>query len=395
MTQQAHSLTTALEYLAEERAARDNDASAAYKRLTWFDPTLPLSTKDVSTESTSVTLPLYPLSATYLPVPGVNHTLNNIQPRNIRMALDLAADADSENSRFCVTLSALDTGRLAYMGAIMRLTNVETQVNDGTIARIVVTCYCEEIVRIIRVENPAAALAESRIRKSDEYLTATVVPYASLSDITATATLNGDSNGSRNDEHERLASRFIDEYSAVRNMYLNGVGYKELPPFALDTLAVDLPALSHDAGSMLVTDSDLFWKTAQIWQQLCHTVAAACQMRLSADRNELMVAAAMQKGGPLQLPVHPEDLSPADRRRLEQMELGAQEEWLAKGLDPCLDFQCLLTLKDPVDRIHFFTNMVTRERQRLQEEAARQPIEMEETNSSSEQPRKGAWFEDE
>ena len=78
----AHSLITAMEALAEERSVTD----LAYRDLQWFDPST--QRDDIPTDDRiSITMPLYPLPAVYLPTTAVNHTLNNVEPRNIQMAL--------------------------------------------------------------------------------------------------------------------------------------------------------------------------------------------------------------------------------------------------------------------------------------------------------------------
>ena len=71
-----------------------------------------------------------------------------------------------------------------------------------------------------------------------------------------------------------------------------------------------------------------FWRVAKVWQSLCETVREGKQLALVADRNELLVAAAIRKGGgPLKLPVHVEDVDPMDRMRVQALELRAQERW--------------------------------------------------------------------
>jgi hypothetical protein len=272
----------------------------------------------------------------------------------------------------------------------MRVLQVEPEQVDGTVVRVKVTCCCEEIVRILRVENPDAARLDNRIRTPDEYLMARVQVQPSALESSTTTT--GSATKSREDDG--VGQQLVDDYNAVREMYLDGIGENDLPPFTLATLAKDLPALSaSSSSSSLFTDRALFWKTAQMWQTLCHTVLCGRQMRLSVDRNEIMIAAAMKKGGPLKLPVHMSDLQPADRRQLEEMEVEAQREWVELGLDPCLDFQVLLTLQDPSDRIAFLGRMIKRERLRL-EQVARQPPAPVEAKVEPEPQRKGAWFDD-
>jgi hypothetical protein len=133
-----------------------------------------------------------------------------------------------------------------------------------------------------------------------------------------------------------------------------------------------------------------FWKAAQVWQTLCYTVREGRQINLSADRNELMVAAASTKGGPLKLPIHAEDLSPAVRFQLHEMEREAQSDFVKLGLDPCLDFQVMIGMSYSKDRLEFLSRMIARERRRL--EALPSDL-IEPKGKSNEQTRKGAWFE--
>ena len=84
---------------------------------------------------------------------------------------------------------------------------------------------------------------------------------------------------------------------------------------------------------------------------------------LSANRNELMINSIT---GPLNLPIHLEDLEPTVRRKVEQMEIEAQKNYLELQMDPCLDFQVLLSLTSYRERIHWLMQRVAAERQRLE-----------------------------
>ena len=155
-----------------------------------------------------------------------------------------------------------------------------------------------------------------------------------------------------------------------------------------------------------------FWRVADFWQTLCETVKEGRQLAVLADRNELLVAAAVRRGGILQLPVHVEDVEPADRQRVQELEQTAQRLWLDLRLDPCVDFQRLLAAERHGDRLRLFAEMVARERMRLEELASvrtrtsppseTSSFSLYESSSSSSSsskeadapPRKGAWFED-
>jgi hypothetical protein len=374
--------------------------------LQWIDPSDPSTVEETLREDeedgTLETLPLYPLPATFLPDPAVNHTLRNVEPRNLRMALDLekkAADCDNGDPRFfCVVLRAVDTGRIARVGTVMRVVDMEKQHSvlaaergegddDPRLVRVVVTCQAQrETVDLVRIVNPEAASPESRIRRSSEYLRAIVRSRRDDS---------GREGGEKcSSALEALCQRASEEYGRVRIMYIAGVNNEKdligLPPFALEKLPEALPALSPDN----FTSPELFWRATSVWQTLCNTVREGRQMTLAADRDELLVAAALQKGGPLRLPVDLEDVSPEERRKVTELEASAHREWLRMKLDPCLDFQVLLTMNDHTSRVAYFTSMVRRERIRLEEQMVAVMSDKEEKPPAPQHPRKGAWFED-
>ena len=352
-TRHAFLLNTAFEWLAVERAM-----DQPYGNFSWFAPA-----DRPSSGNGDEILPLYPLGATYLPY--MNHTLNNVEPRNIQMVQDLG-----KGGRFCVVLSALDTGRLASVGTIVRVVELEPHEQDGVVRRITVKCCAEELVDICGIVNPEAASPESRLLRSREYLKARVRTRIIEPPV----------------ECLDIACKIVKDYEAVRSAYLDGNGFRDLPPFALQHLAQALPAWKVEE---IMTEVG-FWKAAQVWQTLCYTVREGRQINLSADRNELMVAAASTKGGPLKLPIHAEDLSPAVRFQLHDMEREAQSDFVELGLDPCLDFQVMIGMSYSKDRLEFLSRMIARERRRL--EALPSDL-IEPKGKSNEQTRKGAWFE--
>lgn len=335
-----------------------------YGNFSWFDPAN--RAVDANDDDSEI-MPLYPLGATYLPS-MTNHTLNNVEPRNIQMAQDLQI-----GGRFCVTLAAADSGRLASVGTVMRILELEPHEREGVVQRIIAKCRAEDLVDICGVVNPEAADREQRLRQPNCYLKAQVrrrtIEPCSAEDIDA------------------IVSSIVQDYSFVRSAYLDGVGARELPPFALEHLAQALPEWNQND---LSTDSG-FWSAALIWQTLCYTVREGRQMTLSADRNELMVAAASAKGGPLKLPIHVSDLSPTDRFRLQELERQAHSDYLATGLDPCLDFQVMLAMNSFEDRLGFLSKLISRERRRL-EAVALEPV-VEEQVDELQRNRTGAWFE--
>jgi hypothetical protein len=245
------------------------------------------------------------------------------------------------------------------------------------IRKIRVTCRPEATVDIESIVNPQAASLESRIKKSPEYLKAKV-RYREVADDDDIV------------DHELVAS-ILEDYHAIRQLYLDGTGTRHLPPFAIKNLN---EALSEWTVDNLQSDGQSFWSSLEQWQTLCNTVRESQQMRLSTDRNEIMVAAAAAKSGPLKLPIHEADLSPEVRRQLQDMEVKAQQDFLDMGMDPCLDFQVLLSLHSFTEKLKFLSTMIGRERQRLESLQNHDLRVDQESIEIPKQPRKGAWFDD-
>jgi hypothetical protein len=474
------SLTTALEWLAEQRyndaalvSADENNIGMDFDLgITWIDPSYqePSGVERQEAKGTvdriaswdEWIMPLYPLDATYLPA-GTNHTLNNVEPRNIQMALDLLQqEATTGNPRFCAVLRAVDTGRIATVGTVLQILDAKIQYNDNYvnggdgassgsgstigqetsregITRIQLTCRtCTEteggLVEIIGIENPKAASRESRLRRSPEYLRARVRPLPALRDgsispsgpAPATLAASEPSTTSPIVVVQQQQRQLGQDWDTVKIMYSLGIGsHHVLPPNALSNLAQAMPSWSSlvtsssssgsgsgsaggdVVGAVAMTEMQ-FWNIAEAWQSVCCTIREGYKYCWLAERNEQMVAAAMAAGGPLKLPVHMEDLSLEVRKKLQHLEVQTQERFWQRGLDPCLDFQTLLTLPTLEDRITLLTQMVGRERSELENMASqygtsrsRSTLEEEEDLDDLEEesdmppspPRKGAWFD--
>lgn len=362
----AHSLNTAFEWLADDR----ENQQSAYSSLTWLDAAE--LKPDSADKEFDVEMPLYPIGATYLPS-KTTHFLNNMEPRNVQMALDLGRLR--VDRKFCVVLSATDTGRIASVGTVMEVVDIEMQrVEKDTIRKIQVTCRPEATVDIVSIVNPEAASWESRIRKLPEYLKANVKYRKDTAQV---------------DGNDVLVTSILEDYNIVREFYLSGVGSDNLPPYAVENLRESLPAWT----SCNFDTETGFWFSLEQWQTLCNTVRDQQQSILSTNRNEVMVAAAAAKGGILTLPIHASDLPPEVRRQLQDMEVEAQEDFTEMGMDPCLDFQVLLSLPSYPEKLQLLSTMITRERQRLemlQQQVPSAPV----PRDFQEQPRAGAWFDD-
>lgn len=442
----AYSLNTAFEWLWEERSHQES-----YNGIEWIDimdqKPLPYDDDDDDDHDGDCNIvsamPLYPLGETYLPIG--THMLNNVEPRNIQMALDLLAlssstaefNNDSINGanddgsvivvatnttivppRFCTVLCASDTGKVASVGTIMRIVKAEKQYShiDGRrkIARIKLTCEAEALASICEVENPTAFSRENRLRRSPEYLKARVRLLENefgkgVREMNASSNEGSCEQQQRQqiDLYQQALSTAANYFHTIKTMYQLEIGGDKLPPGALSTLgnAMKNWTMSAKKDTNLDALADLFWKLSQEWQSVCYTVRQGKQAMLSTDRNELMVDAALKQGGPLKLPIHMEDLPPSVQREIQLMEVESQQDYCRLGLDPCLDFQALISIPHPIKRIEWLSFMISRERQRLEDiisvggsSTKKNPTSnrwrSRLDDDSARKGRKGAWFQD-
>ncbi|CAJ1947347.1 unnamed protein product [Cylindrotheca closterium] len=390
-----------LQSIAEQRYHQP-----AYQNVRWIDPSVPtssststISSKNDSEDATTMmTVPIYPIPAVYLPIG--NHTLNNVEPRNLQMALDLNVSSNTP-PLFCVTLMAADTGKIATTGTLLRVTDMEAAYDpllgddgDGNkvIRRITVYCQSEGVVDICGIDNPEAACRKQRLMRSSEYLKGPV----RIRQQERFATTNGEKL-----QNEDILNQMSTDFRLLKTMYELGIWAHEMPPNALVNLAKALPddlIVEKDSN-----DSTNIWQAAQVWQSLCLTIQAGRQQLLNSDRNELMVEAATKNGGPLKLPIHLEDLDLPARRRVQELETKAEQDFLQLQLDPVLDFLALLSLDSPETQLKWLGEMVARERRRMEQAALEYTTsgsldeELDDTIELQEQertPQKGAWFDD-
>ena len=301
-------------------------------------------------------LPLYPLGAVHLPSPCQIHTLNNIEPRNIKMAEDLVDPEGKFDGRFCVTLRASDTGRVAQTATLMRVVNTTRQESfDGSLLAIRVECVAEGLVEVQQIINPNAWFKEQRIKKSDEYLVANVRPINE-------ETVDDDENA---EVMDALAKQTQADFETVRKIYSNkdAVSTNELPEWAIDAIQSNLPTLSA------FDFANDFWRCADTWQQLTNTIRLARRSELNSDVNEITIDEACKLGGPLKLPVHRSDLPIDVQKRLNRMEEDAAEDFIARGIDPIVDFIIVLSMSSALDRLKYLSLLISRERRRLETKA--------------------------
>jgi hypothetical protein len=368
----AHYLTTALEGLWEDRIAYGGrDETDDYQCLSWIDLDSGSNDEDDHQDqpkSSSVTLPLYPLGEVYLPMSAtaiVNHTLNNVEPQNVKMALDLLSET-SPSPRFCVVLRAMDTGRIASVGNIFRIVDADVQKGENDkIIRIGLTCQSEGLVEILEVEN-GSGWGEKRLLRSDEYLRAVVRPVLEDDDQEI-----NDIDGKRDWQYAYNSIR--EDLRTIKLIYQLQLGKEDYPIDTLSRLGnaiQDFPELNA-TGVVTEDGADaLLWNLAQEWQSVCMTLRSGRQALLATERNERMVAAACAGGGPLKLPIHLSDLDAESRREIQNLDEEFQEDHEDFGMDPILDFQVLIGLPTTHRRFAFLATLVARERLRLQDIAS-------------------------
>lgn len=337
----AYDLNTAYEWLSEERYI-----DPGYSHLQWLDIGGPSSSTAADDKDAEI-IPLYPLSAVYLPS-SANQTLVNVEPQNIQMALDLLSKENHEDRRFCVVLRATDTGRISDVGTIMRIIEAEHQTVQDELVRIRLTCEAQEIVDIDGILNPEAFGRERRLLKSCEYLQARVRGR------------NEESfDRSVDSDQDEVVTKLINNFNMIKTIYQLEIGAAGLPPSTLFRLGNAMRTWTVENFQ----STRGFWDACQEWQSVCYTIRQGKQAMLSINRNEVMIASVT---GPLNLPIHLEDLQPAVRREVEEMEIQAQKEFLGFRLDPCLDFQALLGLPSYLERLQWLAYKVDRERKRLE-----------------------------
>jgi len=357
---------TAFEWLAKDRALNE---PGRHGEIEWFHP----SVDGAANERRGIgkddddgeirRMPIYPLGAVHIPHSGENHTIVNVEQKNVKMALDLI-DGKWENSLFCASLRARDTNRIASVGTIMQLLDTEDRSISGartwpgnimpTLNRVIANCKAVGVVDILSIE-------EHDYEESD-YLIAKVkvrnLPRELNSGKSHTI---GEANSG---ENSCLTSeQVIGDYQKVRSIYINSqsLASNELPKFARKAVQT-LPMFDVD----VFRDEAAFWKLAETWQMLCNTIRQSKRTGLQSIVNELSVAAAMQVKGPLELPVKRKSLPPNVRRQLEDIEQRAIADFVDLGMDPVLDFQEILSLRRHRHRVEKLARMIRRERSRLE-----------------------------
>ena len=317
-----------------------------------------------------IRLPIYPISAVHLPSDAL-HTLHNVQEKNVQMAYHLKQGKwklnENAGNFFINTLVTRDTKRLATIGTLMEVIDMEDVTNSfGELIRIKVECKARGLVKILGIEHQNEfEYMVGRVEILEQY------GLSSLSDT--------------NDIPSELtplhisSSHFepiIEDYTAIRSLYMDvdGVASCELPPFARDNVQAHLSTFTLED----ILNPQTFWNFAECWQMLCNTVREARRSNLQSDMNEIMIESEMKKGGMLKLPIKREKLGPDVQAVLNKLEADACDDFHSLGMDPCLNFQILIGMRDGYDgdtdslneyqkqRLLYLGKLISRERRRVE-----------------------------
>ena len=235
------------------------------------------------------------------------------------------------------------------MATVMQVLDIE----DRSVQwhnKVVVTCKAIGIADIISIDNPNAW---EEGHSSGEYLIANVKirPYPNSS--TETMPIY---------HKEIMSNSLLSNYQQIKDIYSNSksIAFNELPPYARESIQT-LPNFTMSD----ITSEVHFWTMIETWQMLCNTLRQAKRNQLSSVINELSLDAAMELDGTLELPVKRHRLPVLVQKKLDIMEQHASRDFLRMGMDPVLDFQVLMGMREHWDRAEMVAGMVASELERL------------------------------
>ncbi|KAL3815241.1 hypothetical protein ACHAXA_002290 [Cyclostephanos tholiformis] len=349
-------LDSAYEWLARDRFLNEPEKKA---EIRWLHPntTIADSTTGYGDNDHVVVekMPLYPLGAVHIPYSEENYTIINIEPKNVKMAMDLINGTWS-NSLFCATLRARDTNRFASVGTIMQIIDTDDRSIVGartwpgiempSLNRVIAICKAVGVADILSIDECDY--------KEDDYL---------IAKVSARVDDHREMTEGEGDHLLSIARHMIDDYQTVRSIYINSqsLASNELPPFArsaVKTLPTFDENVTHNAAK--------FWNLVETWQMLCNTIRQSKRSKLQSIVNELSVTIAMKAKGPLELPVKRQNLPLIVQKQLEDIEQSASRDFIELGMEPVLDFQEILNIKSHMDRVQKLASMIRRERSRLE-----------------------------
>ena len=285
--------------------------------------------------NTAQRYPLYPLRATYMPCGSVE--LRNTEPRNVRMC--------KETEYFVASLlNAEDGASCAAVGTLLRIDGVENATRDNTGQ---VLARPRDAPRALRVR--CTAVGRRRlvgIRNGDAYF----------------------------DAGARLRGEFlVGEFEA----YDDEQPTDTTPDNAASALAFLARSLQGDERKVVeeaatLATAETSWEALELWQRYCATRLATAAADARADRDELLIDAALRRGGAITVPVDISTLPPDDRRRILENDERAADALEQLEIADAAAFQALLEERSATARLAALAAGALREGSRLAQRAALQ-----------------------
>ena len=284
--------------------------------------------------TTTQRYPLYPLRATYMPCGAVE--LRNTEPRNVRMC--------REAEYFVASLLHADGASCAEVGTLLRIDGVENATRDNTGQ---VLARPRDAPRALRVR--CTAVGRRRlvgIRNGDAYF----------------------------DAGARLRGEFlVGEFEA----YEDEEPTDTTPDNAASALAFLARSLQGDERNVVeeaaaLATAETSWEALELWQRYCATRLATAAADARADRDELLIDAALRRGGAITVPVDISTLPPDDRRRILENDERAADALEQLEIADAAAFQALLEERSATARLAALAAGALREGSRLAQRAALQ-----------------------
>ena len=284
--------------------------------------------------TTTQRYPLYPLRASYMPCGSVE--LRNTEPRNVRMC--------KETEYFVASLlNAEDGASCAAVGTLLRIDGVENATRDNTgqvLARprdapraLRVRCTAVGRRRLVGIRN-GDAYFDAGARLRGEFLVGDFADY----------------------EDEESADATPDAASALA--------------FLARSLQGDERKVVEEAATLATAETS--WEALELWQRYCTTRLATAAVDARADRDELLIDAALRRGGAITVPVDITTLPPDDRRRILENDERASDALRQMELADATAFQALLEERSATERLAALAAGALREGSRLAQRAALQ-----------------------
>ena len=284
--------------------------------------------------NTAQRYPLYPLRATYMPCGSVE--LRNTEPRNVRMC--------KETEYFVASLLNADGASCAAVGTLLRIDGVENATRDAT-GQVLVRP--RDAPRALRVR--CTAVGRRRlvgIRNGDAY-------------FDAGARLRG----------EFLVGEFA-EFEDEEQTDTTPDNAASALAFLARSLQGDERRVVEEAAALATAENS--WAALELWQRYCATRLATAAADARADRDELLIDAALRRGGAITVPVDISTLPPDDRRRILENDERAADALRQMELADATAFQALLEERSATARLAALAAGALREGSRLAQRAALQ-----------------------